>query len=429
MKSRLLKCLCVLLVSGFVISNGTIQSMATDGDKTSTEATSKDDAKSDDDDSSDVDIEALQQSITEKQGQLTQLESEKKAIQSNKSSAEAIIKDLQASKQEVSSYIIEMDAQLTAIQANIDDLNDQIDTKTTEIEETTAELEEAEATEAAQYAAMKERIRFMYESGDAVYLELLITADSFGDMLNKAEYIEELSAYDRRMLEQYKLTVEYTAMCKSELEAEEAVLEEAKIAAEDEQNTMNALLEEKEVQLAAYESDIADKEAAIAEYDAELEEHASVMAAIESAIAAEREQLAEANRIKYDGGMFTWPAPSYVKISSEFGWRMHPTLGIEKFHDGLDMAAPGGSPILAAYYGKVVAAGYTNAMGNYIIIDHGDSLFTIYMHASALYVSTGDYVNAGQKIAAVGSTGRSTGNHLHFGVRLNGSYVSPWNYL
>lgn len=429
MKSRLLKCLCVLLVSGFVISNGTIQSMATDGDKTSTEATSKDDAKSDDDDSSDVDIEALQQSITEKQGQLTQLESEKKAIQSNKSSAEAIIKDLQASKQEVSSYIIEMDAQLTAIQANIDDLNDQIDTKTTEIEETTAELEEAEATEAAQYAAMKERIRFMYESGDTVYLELLITADSFGDMLNKAEYIEELSAYDRRMLEQYKLTVEYTAMCKSELEAEEAVLEEAKIAAEDEQNTMNALLEEKEVQLAAYESDIADKEAAIAEYDAELEEHASVMAAIESAIAAEREQLAEANRIKYDGGMFTWPAPSYVKISSEFGWRMHPTLGIEKFHDGLDMAAPGGSPILAAYYGKVVAAGYTNAMGNYIIIDHGDSLFTIYMHASALYVSTGDYVNAGQKIAAVGSTGRSTGNHLHFGVRLNGSYVSPWNYL
>jgi len=427
MKSRILKCLCVLLISGFVFANGTIYSMAKDGDKTTDTKDSSGDKSEDKD--SDVDVEALQQSITEKQGQLTQLENEKTAIQKNKTDAQAIIKSLEASKLEVSGYITEIDSELTAIQSNIDDLNSQIETKTAEIETTTAELHDAEEQEAAQYAAMKERIRFMYESGDAVYLELLMSAESFGDMLNKAEYIEEMSAYDRRMLEEYKLTVEYTELCKSELEAEEAVLEDAKIAAEDEQTTMNTLLAEKEVQLAAYEADIASKEAAIAEYDADLEEHASVMRAIEDAIAAEKEQLAEANRIRYDGGMFTWPAPSYVRISSEFGLRMHPTLGVEKYHDGLDMAAPGGSPILAAYYGKVVAAGYTNAMGNYIIIDHGDSLYTIYMHASALYVSNGDYVTAGQKIAAVGSTGRSTGNHLHFGVRLNGSYVNPWNYL
>ena len=93
------------------------------------------------------------------------------------------------------------------------------------------------------------------------------------------------------------------------------------------------------------------------------------------------------------------------------------------------MAAPGGSAILAAYDGKVVAAAYSGSMGNYIMIDHGDSLYTIYMHASALYVSKGQEVKRGDKIAAVGSTGRSTGNHLHFSVRLNGSYVSPWNYL
>ena len=97
--------------------------------------------------------------------------------------------------------------------------------------------------------------------------------------------------------------------------------------------------------------------------------------------------------------------------------------------NGLDMAAPGGSPILAAYSGTVVAATYSGSMGNYIMIDHGDSLYTIYMHASALYVSKGQEVTKGEKIAAVGSTGRSTGNHLHFSVRLNGNYVSPWNYL
>ena len=146
-------------------------------------------------------------------------------------------------------------------------------------------------------------------------------------------------------------------------------------------------------------------------------------------VAEENAKLEEANRIKYDGGIFAWPAPSYTRISDDYGNRIHPTLGVEQFHNGVDMAAPGGSPILAAYDGKVVAAAYSNSMGNYIMIDHGDGLYTIYMHASALYVSTGASVTKGQKIAAVGSTGRSTGNHLHFSVRLNGSYVSPWNYI
>ena len=103
--------------------------------------------------------------------------------------------------------------------------------------------------------------------------------------------------------------------------------------------------------------------------------------------------------------------------------------GVQKFHNGIDLASPSGTAIYAAYDGKVVAASYSSSMGNYVMIDHGGSLYTIYMHASKLYVSTGDVVVRGETIAAVGSTGRSTGPHLHFGVRLNGEYVSPWNYL
>ena len=155
------------------------------------------------------------------------------------------------------------------------------------------------------------------------------------------------------------------------------------------------------------------------------------IAALEKAVAEEKARL-EAENAKarvYNGGMFAWPCPGYQRISDEYGNRMHPILGIEKFHNGLDMAAPGGSPILAAYNGTVVAAAYSSSMGNYIMIDHGDNLFTIYMHASKLYVSSGQDVVKGQKIAAVGTTGRSTGNHLHFGVRLNGNYVNPRNYL
>ncbi len=127
--------------------------------------------------------------------------------------------------------------------------------------------------------------------------------------------------------------------------------------------------------------------------------------------------------------MFTFPCPKMKRISDEYGYRIHPTLGIEKFHNGVDMAAPSGSPILAAYNGKVVAADYSSTMGNYIMINHGDGLYTIYMHASALYVSKGQEVSKGQTIAAVGSTGRSTGPHLHFGVRRDGNYVNPWQYL
>ena len=113
----------------------------------------------------------------------------------------------------------------------------------------------------------------------------------------------------------------------------------------------------------------------------------------------------------------------------DYGNRIHPTLGIEQFHNGVDFAAPKGTAIYAAYDGQVVAATYSNTMGNYVMLDHGGGLYTIYMHASALYVSKDDIVVRGETIAAVGSTGRSTGNHLHFSVRKDGAYTSPWNYL
>ena len=158
-----------------------------------------------------------------------------------------------------------------------------------------------------------------------------------------------------------------------------------------------------------------------------MNQQTSAIAALEASVAADKRAL-ESQR-KYSGGAFVWPAPSYSYISSEFGYRVHPIYGRTIFHSGLDMAAPSGSPILAAADGVVVAATYESSMGNYVMINHGDGLYTIYMHASALYVSAGQEVSAGEQIAAVGSTGNSTGPHLHFSVRLNGSYVSPWNYL
>ncbi len=380
-------------------------------------------------DEDDVDITQLQQSINEKQEELDDLESERDALIAGRTNIENVIQGLEASKQEMESYVTELDNQLLSIQNNINGLNEMIAAKEEEILVIQEELALAEATATAQYEAMKARIQFMYERGDNMYMEMLLTADSFADMLNKADYIEQLSAYDRRMLEEYQLVVEYTALCREELLAEAELLEEARAAAEAEQESMNLLISEKEQQITAFETDIATQEQAIREYDEEINAQNEIIEALEAAVAAERAQLAEANRLRYDGGMFAWPAPSYTRISSPYGWRMHPTLGVDKFHNGVDMAAPGGSPILAAYDGRVVAAGYSSSMGNYIMLDHGDELYTIYMHASALYVSRGDTVTRGENIAAVGTTGRSTGNHLHFGVRLNGQYVDPMSYL
>lgn len=367
--------------------------------------------------------------IKEKEQEIENAREMKEQLQSNLTDIKKVKEELEASKQDLAEYVERLDGELESIQAKIADLKGKIEDKEGEIVLTQGELEEAIQDQERQYEAMKERIKFMYEKGDNLYMELIFSSQSFGDMLNKAEYIEMLSSYDRKMLDRYVETRELIELYKQQLEEERAYLEDAKAGVESEEASLNSLIDEKKVAIEQVSNDIDNKEAAIAEYEAYIKEQNETIAMLEKVVAEEKAKLAEESRIRYDGGMFQWPAPSYTAISSDYGNRQHPTLGVERFHNGLDMAAPGGSPILAAYDGKVVAADYSGSMGNYLMVDHGDGLYTIYMHASALYASKGDFVVKGQNIAAVGSTGRSTGNHLHFSVRLNGSYVSPWNYL
>ena len=370
-------------------------------------------------------------SIKEKEEQIKAAEEEKKELQNGLSDLKKIKQELEQSKNDLSAYVEKLDANLVSIENKIAELKQLISEKEAEITDTEAKLEEAQRIEQEQYEAMKVRIKFMYEKSDDFYLETIFSADSFGDILNKADYIEQLSAYDREKLDEYALNSQMIQLYKEELEAEKDILDEAKAGVVAEQASLESLISEKEQQITAYQSDINNKEAAIKEYEEDIAAQNAVITALEKAVAEEKAKLLAENGavITYDGGVFAWPAPSYTRVSSDYGTRMHPTLGVEKFHNGIDLAAPSGSAILAAYNGKVVSAAYNASMGNYVMIDHGNNLYTIYMHASALYVSTGENVAKGQQIAAVGSTGRSTGPHLHFGVRLNGSYVSPWNYL
>lgn len=371
------------------------------------------------------------ESIREKEREIEKAKEQVSGLKSSLTDVEKLKKELEQSKNDLTAFVSKLDGQLADIQDKIAQYNTMITDKEREIEETMRDLDEAQTRQERQYAAMKKRIQFMYERSDSFYLETLFGSNSIAGIVNRADYIEALSRYDREKLDEYVETRKYVELCKEELETEKQLLDEAKLAVEQEEENVNTLIGEKEAQIVSVSGDIANKEAAIKEYEDMIAQENAEIAALEKAVAEEKARLEAENaqaRI-YNGGLFAWPCPGYKRISDEYGNRMHPILGVEKFHNGLDMAASSGTPILAAYDGDVVAADYSSSMGNYIMINHGSGLYTIYMHCSALYVSKGQTVYKGQNIAAVGSTGRSTGPHLHFSVRLNGNYVSPWNYL
>lgn len=388
---------------------------------------------------------------------ISDAEEEKKKIEKSMDGVQEIIKGLEAKKGDLEGYVTQLDSSLAGIQSEINGLNGQIeemDAKITEIKVMIEEkkndikvaksqLEQAEQVCQQKYEETKTHIRYMYQKGTSTYVDVLFSASGVQDLYNKAEYINSLAEYDKGQLDEYAMIKQEVADKKQCLESEKNVLEDLEQQAEqardqvadqkaqvkEKEKDVKTLIAAKEQEIGAYEADISSKEAQIKEYKDMIAAQDALIRSLEAAIAAKQQSGEETGRKNYDGGQFTFPAPSYTRISDDYGNRIHPTLGVQQFHNGVDLAAPSGSPILAAYDGQIIAADYSSTMGNYIMIDHGDGLFTIYMHASSLLVSKGSAVTKGQKIALVGSTGRSTGPHLHFSVRQNGNYVSPWKFL
>lgn len=369
--------------------------------------------------------------IEESEGKKKEAEDNQKAVQGKLSQVKKMLKEVQTLKSALDQAMVEADAKLEDLNNSIEILNADISHLEEVIENTRNELNEAKIVKAKQYATMKKRVQYMYEKGNKSYVEMLFTAGSFTEFLNTAEFINKISKYDRDMLNSYMDTVKQIEDKEAELLEEEEELKGKQSELLSQQQDVEEEMDEKQDAINLYSADINNKEAAIAEYEAYIAEQKAVVEALEAAIQAEKKRLLEENKEArtYDGGQFAWPAPKYVRISDDYGNRTHPILGTQQFHNGVDMAAPSGSPILAAYDGEVVAADYSASMGNYIMINHGDGLITIYMHASSLSVSKGQTVVRGEEIGKVGSTGRSTGPHLHFSVRKDGNYVSPWSYI
>ncbi len=373
---------------------------------------------------------ATKEELADAKNKMTALEQEKKKT-------EAVLQNLEALKSDAAAYMRQLDIQLESLSDELSQLEADITAKEERIAETKAELEEAKRVEKNQYESMKLRIKYMYEKGDSSYLDLLMESGSLSELLNRAEYITKISEYDRRQLDAYADTKERIEAAEAALEAEHAALLAMQEQTEAKHAAVEQLLTAKQKELFEYESRIEAAEGQLSEYQKDIEAQENAIKSIEAEI---RRQEEEARKKAAAAGQsyktislgdikFIWPCPSSGRITSGFGGRSSPTAGASSNHQGIDIGAPTGTDIVAAAAGEVVVSTYSYSAGNYVMLSHGGGVYTVYMHASKLLVSAGDSVKQGQVIAKVGSTGYSTGPHLHFGVRVNGTYVNPSQYV
>lgn len=368
----------------------------------------------------------------EKSKELEQLENERQqtldAINGLKDSIKDVqndINNLKAEKTDIQKYINQLDLQMGNLSAQIGEFEKKIDNKLADIESTKEELEDAKIACDEQYESMKMRIQYIYENPSESLIEMLFTVDNITDLLNRAGYVASMSDYDRNMMNKLNDTRSEIEMKERTLEAELEELKMMQDELEAQKKKVNASINSKKGELSAKNNELGDANAEKGDYQKQLKEQERLLNQIE-------EQIAKAaNPDAYTGSTtgFIWPCPGYTRISSYFGPRPQPTAGASTNHKGIDLAAPYGTAILASASGVVTTSTYSSSAGNYIVIAHGNGTSTVYMHCSSLLVSVGETVEQGKVIAKVGSTGYSTGNHLHFGVIKNGSYVNPLNYV
>ena len=362
-------------------------------------------------------------------------------IDDTKKKAEELENKKKAAENEKSSLA----DQLKKLAEEMEKTKKKISAKETEISDKEDELILAKADEDDQYESMKKRIRYMYENGNTGFVEILCSSRTISEFLNNAEYISTISGYDRNMLVEFQKIVTDVENQETELKKEYEELQTMQDDLITKQDDVNQLLTSKQSEIQKLDSELGDTknklaqlEAAATEAAKKQKEAAEAAAAAKKAQAAAKKSTSSSSSGSASGaagasvvsgnGTFAHPCPAGY-ISSTFGYRTQPIAGASTNHKGIDFAAATGTPIYAAAAGTVISAGYAGNAGNLLVINHGNGLLTYYMHCNKIYVSAGQKVSRGQNVAAVGTTGNSTGPHLHFQVMLNGTPVNPANYL
>ena len=353
-----------------------------------------------------------------------------KEIDAIQSQYDANYSDMEAMVEQKSA----IDQEMTLLSDKIETTNQQISAYSQLIADTQEELDKAKEELRSLSEQHRERVRVMEEKGNLTYWEVIFEANSFTDLLDRLNMVEEINASDRRRIEQMRIAADIVSATQMNLESEKSALENTRVqlAADEE------ALEEKRA-----ESDelLHELEKKSEEYELLLAQSEVLQDDLMQEIAAKEKELKEAKYDEYLAKLAlqgenppsdaTWVTPvSGWTLTSPFGMRLHPVLGYYRMHNGIDMACAQGTPIYATRAGKVTVAAYqAGGAGNYVSINHLDGFSSIYMHMTNYVVSAGQTVSQGQLIGYVGSTGISTGPHLHFGISYAGTYVNPLAYI
>lgn len=358
-------------------------------------------------------------------------------VREKKKQTQKELSNVREQKKKAKNEVSQIDSQMTETTNKIVKKEDEVVKNRKEIERLEEEIKEAEIRIAERDAVLKERVRSMHVNGGAVnYLEVLLGSQSFGDFLDRVLALNVIAEQDRTIIEEQKAD-------KLAIEENKAEVEKLVKQIEEELANLEKLKDDLITQMAEKEKlleEIAEEEEVL---DAEFKGYVAEEKALEQQLRAAQARADAAAKANSSGssssgstgvsyrkssGMFLWPAAG--RFSSGYGWRIHPIYKTRKLHKGIDIANAAGTPIRAAAAGKVTAAGWhSGGYGNYIKIDHGNGYVTLYAHLSSISVRKGQSVSAGQHIGGMGTTGSSTGNHLHFEVHKGGSTVDPLNHL
>lgn len=352
---------------------------------------------------------------------LNDLQEQQDAAQANQDMA---MTQLQAVQDELSAnlnQIQELNNSIAQYENEVTDYNNQIVNLQNNISQLETEIAEAQANYDKQKKLLDDRLITVYESGTTEYLDVVLSSKSITEFLSSYYLISILTDSNMNFLD--------------DIERQKKLIEEDQKELEEQKNQINTAKEEKEkasiilqntkIQKDSYTAQLTDQEKKI---QSEIDAYQTEINQLE----AEIQSITSNNLIvnpNYVGGEMLWPLPGYTRLSSTFKMRVHPITGVYKLHSGIDIPAPKGTNVLAANDGVVVKAGRNTAYGNMVMIDHGGGVSTLYGHGSEITVTLGQTVKKGDIILKVGSTGYSTGNHLHFEVRVNGSAVNPLPYV
>lgn len=372
------------------------------------------------------------------QSSLNEAEQKKKELVQSLNEAKKMVDSLSDSKESVEEKIAELNKGISDIKEQKTEIENELILINAQIQDLREKIEENKIKIKQMKEAMASRIVYSYENGRVNMLDALFSADSMGELLNIMQYSIDLARYDQGVLDDYEEILQILSKEEDALAEKQADAERLAKETKEKEASLELLKKAEEKEVAKLNQEITDAEEVAKIYAEEVKAQEEVLRAIRAAIEEEKRRQQQAlnggENTVTGTGIFTWPCPSSRRITSEFGLRESPTAGASTNHKGIDIGAPRGNDIVAADSGRVILSTFSNSAGNYIIVNHGKNakgvlVCSVYMHADTRLVNVGDTVTKGQKIATVGSTGYSTGPHLHFGVTEDGVYVNPWGYL